>query len=121
MTLPRAFLLTALLYAVVGMGLGIQMGIAHDFTAVPVHAHINLVGWVMLAFFGLIHRAYPALATSRLAWLQFWIVEVGAFVFPIGIAFSIYRDQPLLAILGSLAVFAGMVLFILMAFTKLRD
>lgn len=121
MTLPRAFLLIALLFAFVGMGLGIQMGIAHDFTAAPIHAHINLVGWVTLALYGLVHRAYPAMATSRLAWPQFWIAGAGAIVFPIGIAISIYREQPLLAILGSLAIILAMLLFIVMAFTKLRD
>lgn len=121
MTLPRAFLLTALLYAIVGMGLGIHMGIAHDFSGTPIHVHINLVGWVTLAIYGLIHRAYPAMSASRLAWPQFWIAQAGALVFPIGIALSIYRDWPVLAILGSLAVFLAMILFTLMAFGNLRD
>ncbi|MBM3548223.1 MAG: hypothetical protein FJX54_14835 [Alphaproteobacteria bacterium] len=121
MSLPRAFLLSAVLFAIVGMSLGIHMGIAHDFTAVPVHAHIILVGWVTLGLYGLVHRAYPAMAESGLAWAQFWIAEAGAIVFPIGIALSIYKEQPLLAIIGSLAVLLGMVLFAVIAFTKLRD
>ena len=121
MTLSRAFLLTALLYALVGMALGIHMGIAHDFAAAPVHAHVNLVGWVTLALYGLVHRAYPAMATSRLAWIQFGLAEVGAIVFPIGIAISIFHEKPLVAILGSLAVILALALFLVMAFTKLRD
>lgn len=121
MPFARLFLLSALLYAVIGMGLGIQMGIAHDFTGTPIHAHINLVGWVTLALYGLIHRAYPAMASSRLASLQFWIAQAGALAFPIGIALSIYREWPVLAIAGSLAVLLGMVLFTLMAFANLKD
>ena len=103
------------------MVLGIQMGIAHDFTAAPAHAHINLVGWVTLALYGLVHRAYPAMAASRLAWPPFWIAQSGAVVFPIGIAISIYGEQPPVVILGSLAISLAMLLFIVMAFTKLRD
>ena len=79
------------------------------------------VGWVTLALYGLIHRAYPAMATSRLAWPQFWIAEAGAIIFPIGIAISIFHEEPLLAIVGSLAVLLSLVLFIVMAFAKLRD
>ena len=121
MSIPRLFLLSALLFAFVGMALGIHMGIAHDFSASPVHAHINLVGWTTLALYGLIHRAYPAMAGSRLAWGQFWIAEVGAAIFPIGIAISIYREEPLLAIVGSLFVIVGMLAFVAMAFKHLRD
>jgi cbb3-type cytochrome oxidase subunit 1 len=47
------------------------MGIAHDFTLAPVHAHSNLVGWVSLALFGAIYRAFPELAVSRLARVHF--------------------------------------------------
>ena len=36
-------------------------------SAVPVHAHANLVGWASLALFGLTYRAYPALKDGRLA------------------------------------------------------
>ncbi len=32
--------------ALCGMGLGIFMGISHDFSLTPVHAHVNLLGWV---------------------------------------------------------------------------
>lgn len=61
------FIVTALLCLLVGEGLGIHMGINQDFTLVPAHVHLNLLGWVTLALFGLTHRAYPALATSRMA------------------------------------------------------
>ena len=36
--------------------LGIWMGMHEDFTLAPVHAHINLLGWVTLALYGLYHR-----------------------------------------------------------------
>jgi len=121
MTLPRAFLLTALAYALAGMGLGIQMGIAHDFTSSPIHAHINLVGWATLALFGLIHRAYPGLALSRLAWPQFWLAEAGALALVVGIALKLYRDIEPVVVIGSLLTIAAMLLFFVMAVSGLRD
>ena len=35
-----------------GMMLGEYMGANNDFTLAPLHAHINLLGWVTLALFG---------------------------------------------------------------------
>jgi hypothetical protein len=35
----------AALAALGGMGLGLYMGLAHDFTLAPAHAHLNLLGW----------------------------------------------------------------------------
>ena len=44
----------AALAALGGMGLGIVMGISQDFTLAPAHAHLNLLGWVTMAIYGLI-------------------------------------------------------------------
>jgi len=46
----------AALAALGGMGLGIVMGISQDFTLAPAHAHLNLLGWVTMAIYGLYHR-----------------------------------------------------------------
>ena len=39
----------AVLYLIVGIGLGIAMGATENFTLRPVHAHLNLLGWTTLA------------------------------------------------------------------------
>lgn len=121
MSLPRSFLLAALVYALAGMGLGIHMGIGQDFAAAPVHAHINLVGWVTMALFGLIHRAYPALREIKLAWPQFWICQAGALLLVIGIARSIFADEHEIVAVGSVLTILSMVLFLAMALIGLRD
>ena len=61
------FLSLAALSLTVGVGLGISMAATHDHQLVPVHAHMNLVGWASLALFGLLYRAYPELAEGWLA------------------------------------------------------
>jgi hypothetical protein len=57
----------AALYLVVGVAMGIVMGITQKFTLVPVHAHINLLGWASLGIMGVIYHAYPAAAQTLLA------------------------------------------------------
>jgi hypothetical protein len=47
------FLRVAVVFAITGMALGIYMGAAQDFALSPVHAHINLVGWVSMFLAGL--------------------------------------------------------------------
>jgi hypothetical protein len=106
------FLVLAALMLVVGVGLGIHMGIAHDFLLAPVHAHINLVGWASLALFGIVYRLYPEMAQSRLAGLHFILAAPAAVMFPLGIALSILAERPLVAIVASLLWFAGVLLFL---------
>ena len=106
------FLLLAALMLTAGVGLGIRMGIVHDFSLAPVHAHINLVGWASLALFGIVYRLYPAMAESRLAGLHFILAAPAAVMFPIGIALSILAERPLVAIVASLFWMAGVLLFL---------
>jgi hypothetical protein len=121
MNLPRAFLLTALAYALIGMALGIYMGITGNFAPSPVHAHINLVGWVTLALFGLMHRAYPRLRSHGLATIHFWVAEAGALILPIGIGLKLFHDIELVVVVGSLLTIASVLLFLVMAVSSLRD
>ncbi len=65
------FLLLATLLLVCGAILGIVMGAREDFQLVPVHAHLNLAGWASLALFGLTYRAYPELASTKVAGFHF--------------------------------------------------
>ncbi|MBE7366779.1 DUF2871 family protein [Ramlibacter pallidus] len=48
-------------YLLAGMLLGVGMGASGDFTLRPVHAHVNLLGWAVLAVAALILRVYPYL------------------------------------------------------------
>jgi cbb3-type cytochrome oxidase subunit 1 len=107
-----AFLMLAVLLLLVGVCLGIGMGIAHDFLYAPVHAHINLVGWVSLALFGLTYRAYPALGNSWLAPVHFGFAATGAILFPVGIALSVAGVTIAVAIVGSFIFLAAVLLFL---------
>ena len=96
-----------------GMLAGIAMGIQQDFTLAPAHAHLNLVGGVLLFLFGLYYRVFPAAGATLLAKLQGWLHIVGAIVFPVGIALVVLKGHAFLAapIVGSLLVALAMALF----------
>ena len=101
-------------YLVVGMVLGITMGTRQDFQLAPVHAHLNLVGFVSHCAFGLVHRAWPALRTGVIATVQFWLFVLGTPLFVAGIAMSILGGTILLAVIGSTLVLLGALLFVVM-------
>jgi uncharacterized membrane protein len=106
-----SFLLLAALCLLVGLSLGIGMGIAHDFQLAPVHAHLNLVGFVLPSIFGLTYRAYPALARSRLALPHLALSSLGAIVLPFGIYIAVTQSFPAIAIAGAFIVFGGVATF----------
>ena len=101
-----------------GMLAGIVMGIEQDFALAPAHAHLNLVGGVMLFLFGLFYRLVPSAGTSRLAKVQGWLHMIGAIVFPLGVAIVILKGEALIAIpiVGSLIVTAATALFVVIVF-----
>jgi phosphotransferase system glucose/maltose/N-acetylglucosamine-specific IIC component len=108
----RYFVGTGVVLGIIGMILGIGMGIREDFTLVPVHSHLNLVGWVSLVLFGLCYRAGIAKA-DRWARAHFWIAATAAILFPVGIYIAATWEQPGLAIFGSLLALLSMILFLI--------
>jgi hypothetical protein len=106
----------------IGMLAGIAMGIEQDFTLAPAHAHLNLVGGVLLFLFGLYYRLDPAAGSSILARIQGWLHIVGAILFPAGVALVLLRGPSLIAapIVGSLIVTVAMALFAVIVFRTAR-
>ncbi|WP_375783244.1 hypothetical protein ACE10Z_25630 [Bradyrhizobium sp. Pha-3] len=105
-----------------GMLAGIVMGIQHDFTLGPAHAHLNLVGGVLLFLFGLYYRLVPAAGTMLLAKIQGWLHIVGGILFPAGVAAVLLKGPSFEAapIMGSLMVVAAMALFTVVVFRTSR-
>jgi hypothetical protein len=51
-------------------GLVIGMGMREDFTLAPAHAHLNLIGFVLMFPVGLYYRIVPAAGAGLLAIIQ---------------------------------------------------
>jgi cbb3-type cytochrome oxidase subunit 1 len=117
------FFASALIYAILGMSLGLVMGMTQDHSQMPTHAHILLLGWVTFAIFGFFYHTFPSASDSRMANVHFWLAEIGFVVLIIGL-FSIFggrsaMGEPLAAI-GSITLLASMILFAFIAWPTVR-
>ena len=110
--IDRWFILVGLLYGTFGFAFGIWVGINERFDQAHLHAHINLVGFASMVLFGLLYRAFPALAESNLAAIHFVLFNLGAIVFLAGIPLAQAHQTVALAAGGSLLVLVGMLTFL---------
>lgn len=114
----KAYLKIATVYFTIGVLAGLTMGIIHDFRFASVHAHVNLLGWVTMALFGIIYHLYPNAANSKLAKTQFWLHNIGVPVMLGGISLQVLGVSAALppTIIGSIAVVVGVILFMVNVF-----
>ena len=80
MNVSRGFLILGAVWILVGVPIGLYMGPTADYTLVPLHAHINLVGFVLSTLFGLVYNAKSAMAENILGRAHFWLHLVGGLV-----------------------------------------
>ncbi len=100
--------------ALCGMSLGIAMAIRQDFSLMPAHAHLNLLGWVSMALYGLWYRG-AEIVRPRLAWTQAIAATIGFVAMAGGLAAMLSTgDHRFEAIISVGAIFAvlGMALFL---------
>ena len=104
-TIPCWFLRLAVAYLVAGVSFGIFMAASNDHSMFPVHAHINLLGWVTMSLFGLFYLAFPQAAQTRLARVHFYLYVPAHFVQMVSL-FALFRGvtsiEPLLGAASSL-------------------
>jgi hypothetical protein len=112
----------AVMCVIVGMCWGIAMGISHDHSTMPAHAHLNLLGWVSLFLFGLFYHLHPAIDRSIAALVQVSVWTVGTVIMSAGIALKHSGHgigEPLAAV-SSLMVLGAMLLFGWLVFRRER-
>lgn len=79
--MPRvsvAFFTVAALCGLVGMAWGSQMGMSGDHSLSPVHAHLNLLGWVSLSIMGGFYALPGAPKGGATAWANLVLSSLGA-------------------------------------------
>lgn len=120
---PSALLRWSVLYFLTGVGLGLYMSAAHDYAISPVHAHVNLIGWVSLTLAALIYKSYPAAASSPLAKVHFWLSIVSLPILA-GMLYVYLRGntaiEPVLA-LSSFAIGFATLALVVNVFKNVRD
>jgi cytochrome c oxidase cbb3-type subunit 1 len=77
------FIYTGMIYLLIGVTLGVLFFIVPELRALrTVHAHLNLVGFIMFIIFGVAYHILPRfkgtpLYSEPLAWWQFWLANIG--------------------------------------------
>ena len=119
MSFDRKYLVWALSYVAVGMGLGIFMAASHNHSQHVTHAHILLVGFVVSLIYAVIHKLWLGEKPPRLAKAQFIVHQAGAVTMFTGL-FLMFGNivpeaqlDPVLAS-ASIAVFTAALLMIFM-------
>ncbi len=114
------FFKSAVIYVIVGMALGIHMAASHNHAQHATHAHINLIGWVTFAIYGLYYDRFKEAARGLLAKIHFWGSQVGFITTIIGI-WLIYSGKPEadpIAAVGSMILAASTVVFVVIVFRQ---
>ena len=108
--------------ALCGMSLGIYMAANQDFTLAPAHAHLNLLGWVSMALYGLWYRG-AEIVRPRLAWTQAIVATVGFAIMVVALALLLatgeHRFEALIGV-GAIFTVLGMLLFLFQILTDGR-
>ena len=81
--MPRvsaAFFAFGALCLLTGMTMGMQMGASQDFTLMPAHAHLNLLGWVTMSLYGAFYAVIRETMSEKLAWANFGLSALGVIV-----------------------------------------
>lgn len=113
----------ASVYFVLGISLGIYMGVNENFALHPVHAHLNLLGWVTLALFGLIYQQFPQIAGTKLARVQFWMHNIGLPFQMIFLTMLLLGNASIVPFLGVADIVVGtsIVLFTVNVLSNLKE
>jgi len=118
----RNFFILALIYAVCGMLLGLDMAVRQDHTQMPVHAHAMVAGWLMSGFFAFFYHFFPEIGRSRLAMIHFWLTAASGVVMLVSLFFVLSGNiaiEPVTAI-SSVLFFLAILLFTWIALPVLR-
>lgn len=78
--MPRvsaAFFAMGVVYVLCGMAWGIEMGATEDLAMAPAHAHLNLLGWVTMALYGIFYALTRETMSVKLAWANFVVAALG--------------------------------------------
>ncbi len=121
--ISKLYFKVGILFLIVGIGIGLHMSIAGDHRAMGAHAHINLLGWVTSALFGVYYALNKERAESRLAYIQFGVYTLGVLIMTPSLYMLLtgYPGAEPAVAAGSLVVAAGVLLFAAILFLPARS
>ena len=111
-TLARICWISSPVYLLVGMVFGIWMSATQDHTLAPAHAHLNLIGGVLMAIFGAFYILVPTAAKTMVAKIQVLTAHLSVWLMFPGIIMAMTGQGETLAKLGSVLAIITMLLFV---------
>src|SRR5210317_824076 len=122
----RMFVFTGLVFLLIGMSLGLKMSMTQNFALHGLHAHLNLLGFVVMTLFGLCYRSWPKMQDGKLATVHYLLhtVTVGAAMIMLYFVLSNMDLAPKLGPIMDITLvgtIASVVLFAYLFFTRARD
>jgi hypothetical protein len=122
----RLFILTGLVFLLVGMALGLKMSAAMDFTLHGLHAHLSLLGFVLMTLFGLCYHSWPRMQEGPLATVHY-VLHTGCVAISLALLYFVLSNAELAPKLAPvmhwflMGAYASVLLFAFLFFTRTRD
>lgn len=112
--MDRKYLITAFIYGIIGLALGIWMAATMNHRQMPTHAHVLLLGFVVTFIYAVSYKVWALPTQTKIAAVQFWLHQLGVIGLTTGL-FLLYggfvdRDtlDPVLGVASVLALLAFM-------------
>ncbi|MBS1182583.1 MAG: hypothetical protein H6Q99_2463 [Proteobacteria bacterium] len=116
------FFRTAAVLLIVGMLFGIYMSASGNHAAAGAHAHLNLIGFVVMSVYGIFFGLNPQRGTGRMPKILWGLNTIAAVVMFPSLALLLNGHpsfEPLVAAASFLAL-AGSILFAVLLFLPIR-
>lgn len=112
-SVARIFFVSAIVYGVLGMALGLHMGITHNHGQMPTHAHIMVIGWVSFFLFGLYYLHFGKVTPRALSLAHLWIAQCAfiALVIGLGLIYSGRNQYEPIAAISSIVYAVSFLVF----------
>jgi len=124
--IDRLFVLTGLVFLLVGMAIGMKMSATMNFTLHGLHAHLNLLGFVLMTLFGLCYRSWPKMQVGKLAMVHYFLHTISVAI-ALTLLYFLLIHPDLGAKIGPVmniflgGAYLGILLFAYLVFTRARD
>ena len=124
--IDRLWVLTGLVFLLVGIGLGLKMSATQDFAMHGLHAHLNLLGFVLMTLFGLCYRNWPKMQEGMLATVHYLLHTVSVAT-ALSLLYFLLSNYDLAAKIVPimnmflLGAYAGVFLFAYLFFTRTKE
>ena len=112
-TAVRRWFLAALAYFFLSVLLGVYMGASGNHGWATIHSHLGMLGWGSMGLTGVLYRAFPGAASTRLAFWHFVLYQVSVPSMLVAVALLLSGStvaEPIAGI-ASVAILVAVVLF----------